>query len=81
MEYVALTLSRQYAFVPIVYFFFPETSGLSLEQIDYLFVDGGPAETMLVKAAGKRNMQNSPESFYEMKLRGVEEAVDEAPAA
>jgi len=27
------------AFVPITYFFYPETSNISLEQIDKLFID------------------------------------------
>ncbi|KAF7557712.1 hypothetical protein G7Z17_g434 [Cylindrodendrum hubeiense] len=41
-----------YAFVPIIYLFYPETSNLSLEEIDYLFMDGGPAESIRVRATG-----------------------------
>lgn len=69
--------------MPVVYFFFPETSGLSLEEIDYLFIDGGPAETMWVKAAGKRNRQNSSKNLALLKdeKKVVEvEVADEAPA-
>ncbi|EGU85625.1 hypothetical protein FOXB_03849 [Fusarium oxysporum f. sp. conglutinans Fo5176] len=29
----------KFAFVPIIYFFYPETSNLSLEEIDHLFLD------------------------------------------
>lgn len=29
------------AFVPLVFFFYPETSGLTLEEVDYLFTKGG----------------------------------------
>ncbi|KAH7136923.1 general substrate transporter [Dactylonectria estremocensis] len=46
-----------YAFVPIIYFFYPETSNLSLEEIDYLFMDGGPAATLFVQGAGKRKQR------------------------
>ncbi|KAF2021198.1 general substrate transporter [Aaosphaeria arxii CBS 175.79] len=40
-----------YAFVPIIYFFYPETSNLSLEEIDYLFLDGGVAANAFVRPA------------------------------
>ena len=28
-------------FIPIIYFFFPETSNLELEEVDYIFARGG----------------------------------------
>ena len=35
----ALLTSKQAAFVPIIYFFYPETSNISLEAIDQIFLD------------------------------------------
>lgn len=37
------------AFIPLVYFCYPETTNLTLEEVDYLFVkkeDGGSGERM-----------------------------------
>ncbi|KUL85773.1 hypothetical protein ZTR_08487 [Talaromyces verruculosus] len=39
-----------FIFVPIIYIVFPETAGLSLEQIDYIFVKRGDSE--VVEAVG-----------------------------
>lgn len=34
------------AFIPLVYFCYPETTNLTLEEVDYLFVDGGKASSL-----------------------------------
>jgi len=34
-------MATNLAFVPMVYFFFPETSNLGLEEIDYIFTGEG----------------------------------------
>lgn len=30
-----------FAFVPLIYFFYPETANLTLEEVDYLFIKEG----------------------------------------
>lgn len=30
-----------FAFIPLIYFFYPETANLTLEEVDYLFVKEG----------------------------------------
>lgn len=39
------------AFIPIIYFFYPETSNLALEEVDHIFAGGGNP------VAVARNMQ------------------------
>ncbi|KAG7425653.1 Sugar transporter STL1 [Fusarium oxysporum f. sp. raphani] len=36
---IFMVIAFKFAFVPIIYFFYPETSNLSLEEIDHLFLD------------------------------------------
>ncbi|KUL89213.1 hypothetical protein ZTR_03672 [Talaromyces verruculosus] len=39
-------MATNFLFVPIIYFFYPETSNLALEDIDYIFTDGGNPVTV-----------------------------------
>jgi hypothetical protein len=34
-------MCTNFAFVPLVYFFYPETANLTLEEVDYLFLKEG----------------------------------------
>ena len=51
-------------FVPIFYFFYPETSNLGLEDIDYIFTSGGNpvsvARQMQKELGSKRDISRRP---------------------
>lgn len=47
------------SFIPVIYFFFPETSGISLEALDYLFDHPGMTRGVLNKEHRKRMLQLS----------------------
>lgn len=49
--------------VPIVYAFFPETSGLQLEDIDHLFEKGGITGGVL-KAKGGRTVEPGYHAYH-----------------
>ncbi|KAM0715987.1 hypothetical protein Q7P37_008501 [Cladosporium fusiforme] len=34
-------MCTNFAFIPLIYFFYPETANLTLEEVDYLFIKGG----------------------------------------
>ena len=55
--------------VPIVYAFFPETSGLQLEDIDHLFEEGGITAGVL-KAKGGRTV-NPVYNAYQANLESA----------
>ena len=46
------------AFAPVVWAFFPETAGKSLEEIDGMFASGGGGYLVVGKAAALRNARN-----------------------
>ncbi|KAL5333791.1 MFS sugar transporter [Aspergillus crustosus] len=39
-------MAMNFAFIPMIYFLFPETRGLTLEQIDFLFIDGDAGHSL-----------------------------------
>jgi len=68
------------AFVPLVYFCYPETSNLTLEEVDYLFVKGSreghhkfAGRSQAVKISLKEDVeQGAQEMMHEEKKRGSE---------
>ncbi|KIW64462.1 hypothetical protein PV04_09394 [Phialophora macrospora] len=50
--------------LPIVWIFYPETNGLSLEEIDGLFVKGGEASEVLSEASEKRHQLEAKGTGY-----------------
>ncbi len=48
----------------LVWLFYPETNGLSLEEIDRLFVKDGEATDMLAEASEKRHQLEAKDMGY-----------------
>jgi len=72
------------AFIPVVYFFYPETRGITLEDIPLLFVKGGLTGGVATSKGGRTVVpgQHAQEAHVEEKLRerrveeqGLEEKV------
>ncbi|KAF1347148.1 putative Myo-inositol transporter 1 [Delphinella strobiligena] len=54
------------AFVPLVYFCYPETTNLTLEEIDYLFVQDGEHSSGAVKASLKSDVRHDAKRDVEI---------------
>ena len=74
-EYLlTLLLTRTYliftvlnaSFVPIIYFFFPETAGLSLEALDNVFDFPGPLRGVLSKEHRRNMLAMSADGGHEL---------------
>lgn len=60
-----------FSFIPMVYFLYPETKGLHLEQIDHLFE--GKAEGLGCLTQGVRESIKSPPTLHGMDGRSSDE--------
>lgn len=71
------------AFIPGVYFFYPETKGLELEDIPLLFVKGGVTGGVFTSKGGRTVVprQYAQERNIDTKLEGVREEVEDPAAA
>jgi hypothetical protein len=49
-------------FVPVFYFFYPETSNFGLEDIDYIFTEGGNPVTVARRMQKELGPRHSPQS-------------------
>lgn len=58
-------MCTNFAFIPLVYFCYPETSNLTLEEVDYLFIKEGRKGVHALTAPS----QPVQESFKEQKIR------------
>ena len=67
------------AFIPMVYFFYPETKGLELEDIPLLFTKGGITGGVYSSKGGRTVTpgQHAQESRVDEKVEGVAQQVED----
>ena len=56
-------MCTNFAFVPLVYFCYPETANLTLEEIDYLFINPEKGAVKLSKELRKQRLGGQRESI------------------
>lgn len=52
-------------FIPVIYLFFPETSNMSLEDVDFLFEKGGITGGVWAYTRGRGQVRHMSEVFAE----------------
>jgi hypothetical protein len=52
-------------FIPVIYLFFPETSNMSLEDVDFLFEKGGITGGVWAYTRGRGQIRHMSEVFAE----------------
>lgn len=76
-------MATNVVFVPIIYFFYPETSNLRLEDIDYIFSAAGNPVTNARKMEGRIKqglvpVEHDPEAINKEHMAGDSENVENA---
>lgn len=62
-------MATNFVFIPIIYFWFPETSNLALEEVDYIFAEGGGKPVVVAR---KMQQELTAHGRLSADRRGVE---------
>ncbi|KXT08016.1 hypothetical protein AC579_2532 [Pseudocercospora musae] len=69
-----LFMALNFSFIPLVYFFYPETSNLGLEEIDFLFTkEGNTGLTKILKKsqAVKESLKSAAKIDHDVERSGA----------
>lgn len=70
-------MCTNFAFVPLVYFCYPETANLTLEEIDYLFTNPEKTAVKISKELSKERKKHGPARLAHITARGHNSSVIE----
>lgn len=78
-------MCTNFAFVPLVYFCYPETANLTLEEIDYLFTNPQKTAVKISNELHKEGKRHGHTSLAHINARGrdrsvIEDTQEKAPA-
>lgn len=67
-------------FIPVIYMFFPETSNMSLEDVDFLFEKGGITGGVWAYTRGRGQVRHMSEVFAENKTGEMGSEIGSPPS-